>query len=345
MSTSACSHMSLASSVELSIATPSWIAQRSQKSSIASFKCFRASSRFFPQLSQKAKQPRKSCPLIVAAEKQTTATETQDVVVDRNILPYCDINKSSKKSIGELEQDFLLALQAYYQGEEAMMSDEEFEILKEELTWEGSSVVVLTTEEQKFLEALMAYKTGKPFMSDAEFDQLKLQLKKQGSKVAIEGPRCSLRSRKVYSDTTVDYLRMTLLNLPAAIIALLLVFFVDDLTGFEITYLLELPEPYSFLFTWFIVLPFTFLTAQFITNLALKDFLILRGPCPNCGVNNISFFGTIFTVSNSQRVNDVKCESCGSLLKYELDARIITLEPTPPPAAPPKVPKKVAATT
>lgn len=38
----------------------------------------------------------------------------------------------------------------------------------------------------------------------------------------------------------------------------------------------QLPEPYSFLFTWFIVLPATFLVAQSLTNLAIKDFLILR---------------------------------------------------------------------
>ena len=38
----------------------------------------------------------------------------------------------------------------------------------------------------------------------------------------------------------------------------------------------QLPEPYSFLFTWFIVLPATFLVAQALTNLAIKDFLILR---------------------------------------------------------------------
>lgn len=33
------------------------------------------------------------------------------------------------------------------------------------------------SDEQKFLEASMAYVAGKPLLSDAEFDQLKLRLK------------------------------------------------------------------------------------------------------------------------------------------------------------------------
>lgn len=266
--------------------------------------------------------------------------------VDDNILPYCDINKKSNKTIGEKEQEFLLALQAFYLGSEPLMTNEEFDILKEDLTWEGSKVIVLSKEEQKFMEASLAYQAGKPFLSDKEYDDLKITLKQQGSEVAIEGPRCSLRSRKVYSDSQVDYLRMTLLNVPAALIALLLVFFVDDLTGFEITYLLELPEPYSFLFTWFVVLPATYLVAQSITGAFVKDFLILQGPCPNCGTRNVSFFGTILTVSSGLNVNTVKCESCGSTLSYDMQTRRITLESLPPLKTPkPKPPPRKPAAT
>lgn len=34
-----------------------------------------------------------------------------DDVVDSNIMPYCSLDKQEKKTIGEMEQDFLLALQ------------------------------------------------------------------------------------------------------------------------------------------------------------------------------------------------------------------------------------------
>ncbi|XP_042483897.1 PGR5-like protein 1B, chloroplastic [Macadamia integrifolia] len=248
-----------------------------------------------------------------------------DEVVDSKILPYCSLDKKGKKTLGELEQEFLQALQAFYYEGKAIMSNEEFDNLKEELMWEGSSVVMLSSDEQKFLEASMAYVAGKPIMTDQEYDQLKIRLKTEGSDIVVEGPRCSLRSRKVYSDLTVDYFKMFLLNVPAAVVALTLFFFLDDLTGFEITYLLELPEPFSFIFTWFAALPLILWIAQSITNVIVKDFLILKGPCPNCGAENVSFFGTILSVSSGGSTNNIKCSNCGTELVYDSGTRLITL--------------------
>ncbi|CAM0905123.1 unnamed protein product [Alopecurus aequalis] len=234
--------------------------------------------------------------------------QRQDDVVDGNVLPYCSIDGKS-----------------FYYDKTAIMSNEEFDNLKEELMWEGSSVVMLSPDEQRLLEASMAYVAGNPIMTDAEFDDLKLRLKKEGSDIVQEGPRCSLRSRKVYSDLTVDYFKMFLLNVPAAVVALTLFFFLDDLTGFEITYLLELPEPFSFIFTWFAALPLIFWIAQAITNAILKDFLILKGPCPNCGNENLSFYGTILSVPSGGAKNKVKCANCGTALEYDAGSRLITL--------------------
>ncbi|KAL5727788.1 PGR5-like protein 1A [Ranunculus cassubicifolius] len=247
-----------------------------------------------------------------------------DDFIDSNINPYCSIQKE-KKSLGEMEQDFLQALQSFYYEGKANMSNEEFDNLKEELMWEGSSVVMLSSDEQKFLEASMAYVSGKPILSDEEFDKLKVRLKTQGSEIVVEGPRCSLRSRKVYSDLSVDYFKMFLLNVPAAVVALTLFFFLDDLTGFEITYLLELPEPFSFIFTWFAALPLIFYLAQTITNIIVKDFLILKGPCPNCGTDNVSFFGTILSIPSGGSSNKIKCSNCGTELVYDSGSRLITL--------------------
>ncbi|XP_057513942.1 PGR5-like protein 1A, chloroplastic [Actinidia eriantha] len=53
-------------------------------------------------------------------------------------------------------------------------------------------------------------------------------------------------------------------------------FFLDDLTGFEITYLLELPEPFSFIFAWFAALSIILWLAFSITNKIVVDFLILK---------------------------------------------------------------------
>ncbi|VAH96453.1 unnamed protein product [Triticum turgidum subsp. durum] len=147
------------------------------------------------------------------------------------------------------------------------MSNEEFDNLKEELMWEGSSVVMLSADEQRLLEASIAYIAGNPIMSDAEFDELKLD----GSDIVTEGPRCSLRSRKVYSDLTVDYLKMFLLNVPATIVALGLFFFIDELTGFEVN-VFQFPEPFGFIFTYFAALPLILVTAQVVTKAIINDF-------------------------------------------------------------------------
>ncbi|KAL1333845.1 hypothetical protein HN51_062706 [Arachis hypogaea] len=258
-------------------------------------------------------------------QQQGKVGDFEKEVVDSKILPYCSIDKKEKKSVGEMEQEFLQALQAFYYEGKAIMSNEEFDNLKEELMWEGSSVVMLSSDEQKFLEASMAYVSGNPIMSDKEYDELKMKLKMEGSDIVVEGPRCSLRSRKVYSDLSVDYLKMFLLNVPATVIALGLFFFLDDLTGFEITYLLELPEPFSFIFTWFAAVPLLVWLAQSLTSAIVKDFLILKGPCPNCGAENTSFFGTILSVSSGGKVNNVKCSECGTEMVFDSSTRLITL--------------------
>eukprot|EP00252_Welwitschia_mirabilis_P020043 TRINITY_DN480_c0_g1_i1.p1 TRINITY_DN480_c0_g1~~TRINITY_DN480_c0_g1_i1.p1 ORF type:complete len:359 (-),score=65.96 TRINITY_DN480_c0_g1_i1:302-1378(-) len=285
--------------------------------------------------------------LVMQATDQSGQIKEEEVI-DNKILPYCSVDKKAeKRTIGELEQEFLEALQSFYFENKPIMSNEEFDNLKQELMWEGSSVVMLSPDEQKFTEASLAYAAGKPIMTDTEYDELKLRLKKEGSKVAIEGPRCSIRSRKVYSDLTVDYFKMFLLNVPASIVALTLVFFLDDITGFEITYLLELPEPYSFVFTWFVVLPAVYFIAQSITSAILKDFLILKGPCPNCGTQNTSFFGTILTVPSGGPINEVKCENCGIMMAFNSETRLITLienqQESSEDSKPKKSPKTVSA--
>jgi hypothetical protein len=53
----------------------------------------------------------------VTVRRRLGATEQQgqvqeDEVVDSNVLPYCSIDKKQKKTLGEMEQEFLQALQA-----------------------------------------------------------------------------------------------------------------------------------------------------------------------------------------------------------------------------------------
>lgn len=246
---------------------------------------------------------------------------------------YCSIDEQgqrlSSRTLGEMEQEFLTALSSWYYEGKPMMTDEEFETLKDELLWNGSKVAVLDSKEQRFLEASMAYQRGKPILTDQQFDELKSQLKAQNSIVTAEGPRCSLRSKKMYSDATPDYLRMTALNIPAALVVLGLVFGLDDITGFEITQFIELPPPYGIVALWGLLLPAIFVVATSITNLVLKDGVILQGACPSCGTTNFTYFGDIFSVSGTGGQNVVECGNCKADLTVDAAKRIVVVAEPP----------------
>lgn len=211
---------------------------------------------------------------------------------EANVGEFCSINKV-EKSLGEMEQEFLQALASYYNEGKAIMSDEEFSLLKEELLWKGSTVPVLDGKEQRFLEAAQAYSRGQPIISDQAFDALKADLKANNSIVTAQGPRCSIRSRKMYSDLEVDYLKMTLLNVPGVLIVLAVMFGADYLSGFEITKAIELPPPLGIGLLWGFVLPAAYVLSNSITNILLKDALILKGKCPNCSNEVSSYFGEV----------------------------------------------------
>ena len=80
----------------------------------------------------------------------------------------------------------------------------------------------------------------------------------------------------MYADLEVDYIRMLLLNVPATLLVLGVLFFFDDITGFEITKLIELPEPWGIIILWGLVLPACFVFSNAITNFVLRDGIILK---------------------------------------------------------------------
>jgi len=267
-----------------------------------------------------------------AQQENTSVTETVEEGVNLG-GEYCSLDKSGKRvrdrTIGEMEQEFLEALGSYYYEGKPSMTDQEFELLKEELLWSGSKVAILDSDELKFLEASKAYQAGKPVMSDEEFEALKAELKAKNSVAVAQGPRCSLRSRKMYSDASIDYVKMTALNIPATLLLLGALFSIDDITGFEITEIIELPPPIGILALWGLLLPALFLLATSITNLVLRDGIILRGPCPNCGTDNGTYFGDIFTVPGNKGNNKLECSSCKADLSYDQNKRVIVVDKTP----------------
>lgn len=138
----------------------------------------------------------------------------------------------------------------------------------------------------------------------------------------------------MYSDATPDYQNMLVVNVPAALIVLSGVFVVDFLSNFSITYLIELPKPWGFLFLWVILLPSIYGLSSGLTGVILRDWVILKAPCPNCGESNKVFFGDIFTTKGPKATADTDCPKCQSLIRFDNTKRLASVERIgPDPAA------------
>ncbi|KAL3910449.1 MAG: hypothetical protein SGARI_002119, partial [Bacillariaceae sp.] len=79
------------------------------------------------------------------------------------------------------------SLYAYYQTGESILNNDDYEVLKENLTWEGSSVATMNRQECMFVNAVAASKRGDPILSDGDYKELKTDLKTQGSWVVSRG--------------------------------------------------------------------------------------------------------------------------------------------------------------
>lgn len=283
--------------------------------------------------------------LIVRANKQPQPKPLASVD-DAYVNPFCSIDEKGQRkapmTLGEKEQAFLEALSSFYYEGQAAMSNEEFDNLKDELVWSGSKVAVLSTDELRFLEAQIASNKGRAVMTDADFDALKLKLRRENSIITAEGPRCSLRSRKMYSTATVDYLKLTAINIPAALVVLGGVFSIDDLTGFEITKIIELPEPIGIIALWGFLLPTVYVLASSLTNVVFKDALILKAPCPSCGTVNTTYFGDILTVAGNRKTSTIPCSNCKAPMEFNAELREVVggEVPAAKPAPAPKPVKK-----
>ena len=98
------------------------------------------------------------------------------------------------------------------------MSNEEFDALREDLSWEGSALVRLNRDETKFLNAMSAYAKGKPILSDDEFDQLKQRLRDSSSPIAAGNePKCFLDTGLCKATWKTDSIRTSSLYLPATL--------------------------------------------------------------------------------------------------------------------------------
>lgn len=229
---------------------------------------------------------------------------------------YCVIDKESgdliRLTLEEKERIFLDALQSYYFSGRQLLNDAEFDLLKEDLSWNGSPVVNLNRKEAKYLAAVQAYLKGSPTLSDKEFDELKAELKEEGSQFASsKEPRCYIDSGICTVTYQPDNFRNNLLYLPVgSVLALTWL-----ALGFEIIEPIVRLNP--------IVL--ALLGAPLIYNgsISLTDTFIfpnnkiVYGPCPACEAETRVYFGDILGVEGFTDVGSVRCEKCKAQINVQ----------------------------
>lgn len=222
---------------------------------------------------------------------------------------YCVLDEDTgtmiRLTLAEKERIFLDALQSYYVNGRQLLPDEEFDLLKEDLSWNGSKLVQMNRNEAKYLAAMQAFNSGTPMMSDAEFDALKTTLKEEESKFAVSTePKCYIDSGICTVTMKEDNFRNNLLYLPAGVIL-----FIGWLgIGFEII------EPFIRVNPLLLIAlgtPGIVAGSKIIT----EDYLfpnnkIVYGPCPSCEAENRIYFGNILTVEGFDDVAEVKCPNC-----------------------------------
>jgi len=102
---------------------------------------------------------------------------------------------------------YLDSLYAYHHNKQMFLGDDEYNSLKDMLTWEGSSVVTMKGAEALFITAVAAHLRGRPILGDGEYEKLKGELKAEKSWV-VERKQDSLE--KLGLDTFLGYLHRSL---------------------------------------------------------------------------------------------------------------------------------------
>lgn len=220
----------------------------------------------------------------------------------------------------EKERIFLDSIQSFYFSGTSGLSDDQFDRLRDDLSWEGSPLVTTNRNETLFVNAVMAYNKGKPIITDQEFDDLKLSLKLAESKIAVATkPKCYVDTGVCKVTWGIDNFRSGSLYFPATLIAALA--FVG--VSFELPFIGEI-NPLVLLVLG--AAPIWFVAKAITENIFFERPLVARGPCPSCGADTKVFFGGVLGVAGEEEQTKIKCTNCKANLTVKRSTlRVSTL--------------------
>jgi len=241
---------------------------------------------------------------------------------------YCTIDDKSgeriRLTIEEKERIFLDALQSYYASGRQLLSDSDFDLLKEDLQWNGSEMVAMNRKEVTFLSAIQAYTKGEPIISDEEYNKLKAELKEEGSKFAVSRePVCYIDTGVCKATFEIDNFRTNLLYLPLGV----------TLTLAWLVIVYEIFRPLVHLNPLLLLalgsVPIYKLTKKLMEDIVFQNFKIAYGPCPACGAENRIYFGDILGVEGFKKIADLKCVNCKTDFKVQAETLRASTLPKP----------------
>lgn len=220
---------------------------------------------------------------------------------------YCIIDDDGNKlrlTLAEKERIFLDSVQSFYASGKQILSEEDLDILKEDLEWNGSPVALINRQEANFLAATQAYLKGKPIMDDKEFDALKAELKDTGSEFAVDtNPKCYIDTGVCKVTMREDDFASNLLYLPA----------LGTTTLVWLGLAFEVIEPFvriNPLILLALGVPLCTLASKTLTDdYIFQNNKVAYGPCPSCEVEQRVYFGDILGVEGHGDEAKVKCNA------------------------------------
>lgn len=121
----------------------------------------------------------KTLAMILKSDKENTEDRIREDCFVNSM-----VQNSYWKSAGDIvvkELMYFDALYHYYKTGTSLLTNENYEELKENLQWEGSSIAQMNKDECLFVSAVASSRRGEPILEDAEYQALKTKLREQNS--------------------------------------------------------------------------------------------------------------------------------------------------------------------
>lgn len=212
---------------------------------------------------------RYACPV-----SQPAIDESSEDFFDGYVQTDPVTGESKSLMLDEKEKLYLECLDAYYnENGKQILGDAEYEQLKLDIDFQGSTISTLSKDEIVFVLANKRFKMGKPVLDDAAYDALRTKLKKAGSNVVLhQGPTCNVETGVCKTDLKVDQGKQRLLYLPGTAGGLIL--------SCELIYWTVGLDPILSVILG--AIPSYFFGVWFTENVFAQKPLVTSGTCPDC---------------------------------------------------------------